>query len=219
MLENAGKSLGLDTVWSRLARTSGSHESSVTQASIVRRSFAAKLSRHGRVEFLAAQRPTMPKTAREKHYQLLASGMMPYVFELANRAGSAFSVETRHPFSDRRLLEFCLALPPEQKLYQGWTRVVMRRALEGILPKQIQWRGGKTLNSIAFTHGLLSLERERLEQVIVEDPSDIEPYVDVDALRGTYRRYLSPEKRRSDEMQVWHAVTLALWLRQADLAA
>jgi asparagine synthase (glutamine-hydrolysing) len=141
---------------------------------------------------------------------------MPYVFELANRASSAFSIEARHPFSDRRLVEFCLALPPEQKLHQGWTRMVMRRALAGILPEEVQWRGGKTRNSAAFTYGLLHFEGDILEEVIMNDSSRIEPYVNVAALRETYHRYLS-QKDRTGEMEVWHAVTLALWLHYTSL--
>lgn len=218
LLESILKPLLPETAWPRLPVLSGHRNASPKDNSIVDPAFAARLSLQKRIEALAAHRLTAPKSAREEHYRVLASGVMPYAFELADRTGTAFSVEARHPFSDRRLVEFCLALPPEQKLYHGWTRFVMRRALDGVLPEQVQWRGGKTLNSAAFTYGLLHLERQRLDQVIVEDPSDIEPYVDIAVLRKAYHRYLSPEKRRSDEMKVWQAVTLALWLRQANLA-
>jgi asparagine synthase (glutamine-hydrolysing) len=185
---------------------------------IINQEFAERVSLHERIKAMTGHRSMAPRTAREEHYSALTSGIMPYVFELANRASMAFSVEARHPFSDRRLLEFCLALPSEQKLCQGWTRMVMRRALAGILPEEIQWRGGKTLNSAAFTHGLLNFEGGLLEEVIMNDPSSLEPYIDVAALRETYHRYRSPKKSRTDEMKVWHAVTLALWLRHTSLA-
>lgn len=219
LLETIVKPLVSEALRLRLPVLTGHRKPSQTCDPIIDPGFAARFSLQERIEAVAAHRLCVPKTAREEHHGVLASGVMPFVFELANRTSSAFSIEARHPFSDRRLIEFCLALPPDQKLSQGWTRVVMRRALEGVLPEKIQWRGGKTLNSAAFTHGLLNLERERLEQVIVDDPSIIEPYVDVSVLRETYQRYLSSVKRRSDEMRVWQAVTLALWLRQANLAA
>ena len=184
--------------------------------SIINPEFASRISLDEHIKALAGHRSILPRTAREEHYRALTSGLIPYVFELANRASTAFSVEARHPFSDRRLLEFCLALPPEQKLYQGWTRIVMRRALAGILPEEVQWRGGKTINSTAFTHGLLNFEDGLLEEVIMNGPGSIEPHVDIAALRETYHRYLS-QKQPADEIRVWNAATLALWLRHTSL--
>ena len=40
-------------------------------------------------------------------------------------------------------MEFCLALPPEQKLHRGLNRMVMRRAMAGIVPEEILRRGDK----------------------------------------------------------------------------
>ena len=156
------------------------------------------------------------RTSREEHHRQLNSELVTSGFELTDRAASAFSIEARHPFADRRLLEFCLALPPEQKLYQGWSRIVMRRAMNNVLPQEVQWRGGKTNNSAAFTRSLLKFGRPLLEEVILHDPSDIEEYVDVDALPEAYRRYLSRETHK-DGMRVWTAVALGLWLRRTRL--
>jgi len=200
-------------VWRALR---GHHRPVNKSDGIINQEFAKRISLDERVEAAAGHRSILPRTAREEHYRALTSGLIPYVFELANRASTAFSVEARHPFADRRLVEFCLALPPEQKLYQGWIRMIVRRALTGILPKEIQWRGGKTINSAAFTHGLLNFEDGLLEDVIMNDPGSIEVYVDIAALRETYHRYLS-RKNPTDEMRVWNAVTLALWLRHTNL--
>jgi asparagine synthase (glutamine-hydrolysing) len=138
--------------------------------------------------------------------------------EVADRAAAAFSLEPRYPFFDRRLVEFCLALPPEQKLHQGWTRVVMRRALSDILPEAIRWRGGKSNLSPNFDRGLLTFEQERLEEIILKNPQVIERYVDIAALRKAYHRYVSGGT--GDEvLTVWKAVTLALWLCRTGLTS
>jgi len=44
------------------------------------------------------------------------------------KAALMFSVRPSYPFYDKRLVEFCLALPPEQKLRDGWSRFILRRA-------------------------------------------------------------------------------------------
>jgi asparagine synthase (glutamine-hydrolysing) len=91
-----------------------------------------------------------------------------------------FSLEARHPFMDKRLIEFCLALPSDQKLYQGWGRMVMRRALEGILPEKVQWRGGKTDLSPNFNDGILNRDRQILDEVMSHKIKGLEKYIDLD---------------------------------------
>lgn len=162
--------------------------------------------------FKAARNP------RARHWRELVSGMHPYVLEVINKAAAPFSIEPRHPFYDRRLVEFCLALPPEQKLNRGWTRVVMRRALADVLPDEITWRGGKVNLSPNFVRGLLAFERGTLDQVILNDSKAIDAYVDITALRRTYEQYVSGRKN-ADALTVWKAVTLALWLRHTGLTA
>jgi asparagine synthase (glutamine-hydrolysing) len=117
---------------------------------------------------------------------------------------------------DKRLIEFCLALPPEQKLYQGWSRMVMRRAMVGILPEEIRWRGGKTDMNPNFLHGLLTADRKALEEVILQPSVSIGKYVDTQALRQVYECLISRNKvRLEDAMTVWKAATLAYWLHYA----
>jgi asparagine synthase (glutamine-hydrolysing) len=140
------------------------------------------------------------------------------MLEIANKATAAFSIEPRHPFYDRRLIEFCLALPPEQKLSGGWTRMVMRRALAGVLPDEVAWRGGKGNLSPNFARGLLAFERGTLEEVILNDSKTIEAYVDITALRKAYEQYVS-QRKNADALTVWKAVTLALWFRHTGLTA
>ncbi|MDP9055461.1 MAG: asparagine synthase-related protein, partial [Acidobacteriota bacterium] len=48
-----------------------------------------------------------------------------------------------YPLLDKRILEFCLALPPGMETQQGYPRYLVRGALEGVLPPRIQWRTSK----------------------------------------------------------------------------
>jgi asparagine synthase (glutamine-hydrolysing) len=114
-------------------------------------------------------------------------------------------------------MEFCLALPPEQKLSQGWTRMIMRRAMARVLPDQVCWRIGKANLSPGFRRGLLGHDRGLLDDVILNDPQVIEDFVDVSALREVYRRCVSQPVSDDDAMTIYGVVTLALWLRRAQL--
>jgi asparagine synthase (glutamine-hydrolysing) len=151
------------------------------------------------------------------HWRGLTSGLLPAALEMADKVAAAFLLEPRYPFFDRRLMEFCLALPPDQKLHQGWTRVVMRRAMVDTLPDEVRWRIGKANLSLNFQRRLLDFDRALLDEVILNDPQVIEQYVDVPTLREVYRRYVS-QPRGEDAVVVYGAVTLALWLRKVNLA-
>lgn len=125
-----------------------------------------------------------------------------------------YGTEARYPFCDKRLIEFCHALPSEQKLYKGWTRMIARRAMKGILPDTIRWRGNKSNLSANFNCGLLRFERKTMDRVILKDPSTIDNYVDIDELRRVYVRFQASQAH-VDAMTIWKSLTLALWLEQA----
>ncbi|MBW4577472.1 MAG: lasso peptide isopeptide bond-forming cyclase [Aphanothece sp. CMT-3BRIN-NPC111] len=180
--------------------------------------FAQRLALEERIQFLQAHQAYLAQTAREAHYRGLTNGLNPLTLEEADKVAAAFSVELRHPFFDKRLAEFCLAIPADQKLNQGWTRMVMRRAMANILPIEIQWRGGKTNLSANFLHGLQIFDRELLESVIFQKSEIIEQYVNINALREVYARFISQEMNNADALILWKSVTLALWLRHACFA-
>ncbi len=184
---------------------------------IINPDFARRIHLAERVQALDRDRPNTVRTPREEHWHALTSGLFPLALEIADRAAAAFSIEPRYPYLDSRLLEFCLALPPEQKLHGGWIRVIVRRALADSLPETVRWRGGKAAFGSAFTAGLLTLDRELLDEVILDDPSVIEGYVSTAALRQAYDRCLSGGEG-TDSLTIWTAAILALWLRRTGLA-
>jgi len=53
------------------------------------------------------------------------------------------SAEFRYPFTDKRLMEFCLNAPSTLKVRNGYKRSLVRIGLDGILPSEIQWRNTK----------------------------------------------------------------------------
>lgn len=52
-------------------------------------------------------------------------------------------LEFRFPLMDKRLLEFCLAVPCSLKIRNGYQRYLIRAGLDKILPPKIQWRTSK----------------------------------------------------------------------------
>jgi asparagine synthase (glutamine-hydrolysing) len=164
-----------------------------------------------------ARRPP-PRTEREDHHRTLGMGLLPLVLEIADRAAGARGLEPRYPFFDRRLVELCLALPGDQKLDHGWTRVVLRRAMEGVLPRSVQWRIGKTDLSPNFLRGMLDGAARPAIERLLRDGAQVGPYVDLKALRTAYQRARSPGGESSwPAITVWKVLTLNRWLELANV--
>jgi len=147
-----------------------------------------------------------------------------HALDMADKATAAFGIEARYPFFDRRLIEFCLALPATQKLAGGWNRSVFRRAMEGVLPPEIQWRRDKGNLSSNFHRKLLDFNSSTLESIASGKMRGgaanlFSEYVDTTAMREALEQYrkapAGPGGQHS--IRLFMAANLALWLEQTNL--
>jgi asparagine synthase (glutamine-hydrolysing) len=169
----------------------------------------ARRFRRGRNRRTSQLTSTAARRGLRDQWTNLTDGTIPYGCEMWDKAAAPFSIELRYPFLDRRLLEFCLAVPASQKLYQGRIRMIMRRSMDGILPEAIRWRGGKTSVRPNFDRALRTFGREVVEIVILD--SRLGEYVDLAGLRNAYHQFVCG-RRRSDSYMIWSVAALALWL-------
>jgi len=183
-------------------------------ASLIAEPFARRVRLDERIRRLESSHPRRFRNARQAHRDSLASPLIPYSLELADKAAAACSVEARYPFFDRRLVEFCLSLPASQKLRAGWQRSILRRSMQGILPPEIQWRNSKANLSPNFYRNLLILGQGTLERIVAEDLDAVSSYIDPQALKKLYARYAA-HPSDADAMTLFLALTFAAWVRQS----
>lgn len=79
----------------------------------------------------------IPVNGRAERIKMATAGSSGHNLLCAWRAG--FGVESRDPTADKRVVEFCFAIPQEHYLRDGKSRYLVRRALDGILPPQVVW--------------------------------------------------------------------------------
>jgi asparagine synthase (glutamine-hydrolysing) len=68
---------------------------------------------------------------------------VPFLTHYEDRMSMAWSREIRLPFLDFRLMELFVNLPTVTKLRSGWTKYILRQAMDSMLPKKINWRKDK----------------------------------------------------------------------------
>lgn len=68
---------------------------------------------------------------------------MPHLLRYEDRNSMRHSIETRLPFIDFRVVETALSIDNKYKIKDGWTKYILRKIVDKILPKNIVWRKNK----------------------------------------------------------------------------
>lgn len=158
--------------------------------------------------------PSLPTHHREEHRRRLRDPEQVYFVEVVDADLAPLDVEPRYPYFDRRLVEFCLALPLDQKMEDGLGRQIARRALSGVVPEAIRTRTDKASLGVSWLDGLVSHERDQLRDRLVESPQFVDRYVDDDHLESTLRRFTTDSSPSLDDgWSLTKAYAVETWFR------
>ncbi len=113
---------------------------------------------------------------------------------------------------DRRLVEFCLSLPWQLQTESGWTKLILRRAVEPLLPAQVVWRRDKDGLGGYFNLLLLRARTDYFLELLHEEEPNLRSYVDTSKLFRLWQEYLQSGNDRHMG-SLWYTTGLALWLR------
>lgn len=158
------------------------------------------------------------RTEQASHYQTLMWGVMPSTLELLERTAASFGIEIRFPFWDRRLIEFCLGLPPQFKIRGGRTRWILRKAMEGLLPPAVQWRPDKSNIGHAFKHCLFKHGLGDMNKADSAADKWVQTYVCAKYLADSRRLFRTKAGDR-ETLFLWQVANLTLWLERTGLKA
>jgi asparagine synthase (glutamine-hydrolysing) len=136
------------------------------------------------------------------------------LYFLIDRFAARFGVEYRHPLTDRRVMEFCLALPPEQLRRGGEEKAVLRRAMKGLLPETVRTRQTKALYG---THAYAdALEDLGGESFFASMEIAARGWVDGIRVCRMYRQMASARDvaaSRKNLYPLWMIASIELWYR------
>jgi asparagine synthase (glutamine-hydrolysing) len=120
-----------------------------------------------------------------------------------DRISALFAVERRDPMGDIRIARFALSLPGRQLLDDGWTKVILRRAMRGILPDSFRWTSHKEHLGWTVTQGLVT-PPTTLAAYLFGNP-DLCQWVNMQALEDALKAHLvSPTGRLSARLYTLH---------------
>jgi len=142
---------------------------------------------------------------------------LPEVLHSEDAISMAFSLESRLPFLDHRVVELCFSLPYDDKLGEGWTKLLLRRATAGLLPEPVRLRRpklgfpGDYARWLSTDAGLDAVTGLLLDQVTLRR-GWLDPLWLKRRMGGT--RAAAAKWVRHHAQRVWEMVALELWCRQ-----
>lgn len=71
------------------------------------------------------------------------SGSLVNLLHYGDSHSMEYSIESRMPFMDYRVVEFLASIPVSYKMHGGWTKYIARLAFSNRLPDEITWRKDK----------------------------------------------------------------------------
>lgn len=138
---------------------------------------------------------------------------LEHLLKWSDRNSMWFSIESRVPFLDYRLVEKTLATKGDLKIKKGMTKFILRESMRDILPEKIRLRKDK----IGFGTPQDEWFREKSWQTLINEILNSESFINRNIVnysiaKQLYNWHLSGEINISKE--IWKWVHLELWFRE-----
>lgn len=137
---------------------------------------------------------------------------LEHLLKWDDRNSMAFSVESRTPFLDYRLVEYLLKAEDSAKIKNGYTKSLLRRSMKGLIPEEIRLRRDKvgfaTPEDIWFTNKDF---HNTIESVLTSDSFRGRGIIDPDKALNMYEKHCKGEIRISKD--IWKWLNLEMWYR------
>lgn len=118
-----------------------------------------------------------------------AAILHPYVtvgVERYDRIAALCGIEHRHPLLDRRLIDFMLAIPWNQKVRSGWNKYLLRSASEAVVPGEICWQQGGGHVGHKFERKWQQMYFNEVTTTLEEVPHDSRKYFDLSRMKSIF---------------------------------
>jgi asparagine synthase (glutamine-hydrolysing) len=151
------------------------------------------------------------KSLEENLINQISIAPLPALLRYEDRNSMAFSVESRTPFMDYRLIEFCLGLPEEFVYQEGERKTILRSAMRGLVPDEILDRKDK-MGFVSEEENWIKNEGFDWFQKLIETPLP-ESFNEFFYEEQLHDYALKLQKSKIEyEYDAWRVVNFKIWL-------
>jgi asparagine synthase (glutamine-hydrolysing) len=133
---------------------------------------------------------------------------LPYILQYEDRNSMMFSIESRTPFLDYRLVDYCFNLPVHYKINNGERKVILKMAMRNKLPDTIidrQKRGFPT----PTRKWLVEDSKEGILEIFNSAKFKNNPFFDKKNVIDTFEKYCNGDK--THEQDIWKVLAIYTW--------
>lgn len=141
-----------------------------------------------------------------------SSRILPGLLQYGDTVSMANAIESRLPFLDYRLVEFCARLPIEWKIKNSQTKYILREYLRSIGQLQIANRKDKKGYPTPIEQLFKFNDGEMLRDLLLAQDARIRAYCDQEKIKNLITRFLSGQKR--SENPLYRLISAELWLQE-----
>lgn len=183
--------------------------------SLINHEFAARIGLGEKLVTITGDTRWGQRESRENDAVTLNGPIIAAALERYDRLAASRSIEARHPFFDKRVVEFCLSLPLSVKQAGGWAKSIVRDATKGTLPEQIRWRRHSPSNlNMQFFSALMRSREAALRETLRSGLKEIAPYVNHGTLSDALAEGSVVASQPESLWKLYQALRLLFWLRR-----
>lgn len=143
---------------------------------------------------------------------MLSTEPIPHTLHINDRLNMAFSMESRAPFMDHKLIEFCLRLHPFLKIREGISKYILRRAFKELLPEKVLNRKVKQGFAAPTRDWFKGELKNQILELLHSREFEKRGYFDQKRILELFNLHCEGKKDLS--YTIWPCINLELWFRE-----
>jgi asparagine synthase (glutamine-hydrolysing) len=138
--------------------------------------------------------------------------VIPMWLRMEDRVSMTCSVESRLPFMDYRLVEFAFNLPDRLKLRDGYTKYILRQAMQDSLPESVAFNRVKRRFQPPYPQWFRGAWRPMIQDLLL-GPCQVQPYLHPPRFRERLQAYLAGHNSALPARTLWRVLSTEIWLQ------
>lgn len=144
----------------------------------------------------------------KKLYEDLSQYILPSLLRFEDRNSMKFSIESRTPFLDYRIIKMLFETEGVYKIFNGWSKWILRNAADSFVPKNVVWRRDKKGFPTPERAWMRRLEKD-FRETIEHNKKDLENYFFTRSVINDYSDIVSNVNIKSHFL--WKIYNFAKW--------
>lgn len=140
-------------------------------------------------------------------YETIPASLRP-----EDRNTMAYSLESRSPFLDYRLVEYCFSLPGKMKIRNGLGKWIHREAMKGILPEDVRTRKDKAGFIAPADVWFRTINRQQIQDIIDSREFRYRGIYNISRVQAVFDEHVNGTKNH--QMFLWQLINLEIWFNR-----